>query len=86
MLSNITTELSPGIIFISPVVVAIEIVLSPMLRLSEAKSVGIPHSPEPSPSDTHVCPVIPGELIPYSTFSDDKTPSSVRSVKFESNA
>ena len=34
VLSNITTELSPGMIFISPVVVAIEIVLSPLLRLS----------------------------------------------------
>ena len=69
LLSNLIIELSPGIIFISP---------------SDKRLAGTPHWPDPSPSEIHDCPIDPGELIPYSTFSEDKTPSSVRSVKFES--
>ena len=82
---NLITDLSPGKIFISPNDVAIDMELSPSVRLSDASCVGTPQVPDPSPSDIHDCPVLPAELIPNSTFSEDKIPSSVRSVRLESN-
>ena len=46
---------------------------------------GIPHSPDPSPSEIQDSPVDPSEVIPNSTLLADRIPSSTRSVKFESN-
>ena len=48
-------------------------------------AVGIPHSPEPSPSEIQDSPTDPSEVIPNSTLEAERTPSSTRSVKLESN-
>ena len=52
--------------------------------LSASIAVGFPQAPVPSPSEIHVWPESPTEEIPYSTLLADSTPSSTRSVRFES--
>ena len=84
VLSITTTALSPGVIFIPPFVVSKTIAVSPIIISSAAIAVGIPHSPEPSPSDIHDCPVTPSEVMPNSTLLDESIPSSTRSVRLES--
>ena len=51
VLSNTTEEPSAGTILISPSVVIIFISPSPVIISSALIAVGMPHSPEPSPSD-----------------------------------
>ena len=51
VLSSTTEEPSAGTILISPSVVIIFISPSPAIISSAAIAVGMPHSPEPSPSD-----------------------------------
>ena len=84
MLSKITADSSSGIIFISPEFVLIKIFPSPTIISSAAMAVGIPHVPEPSPSDIHDSPAVPLDVTPNSTLLADNIPSSTRSVKFES--
>ena len=70
---------------IPPFIVCMEIFPSPIMISSAATDAGLPHVPAPSPSDIHVCPESPAEEIPYSTLLAERSPSSTRSVKFESN-
>ena len=70
---------------IPPFIVCMEIFPSPIMISSAATDAGFPHVPAPSPSDIHVCPESPAEEIPYSTLLAERSPSSTRSVKFESN-
>ena len=54
VLSSTTEEPSAGTILISPSVVIIFISPSPAIISSALIAVGMPHSPEPSPSDIQV--------------------------------
>ena len=53
VLSITTTAFSAGVIFMPPFVVCKTMEVSPIIISSAAIAVGIPHSPEPSPSDIH---------------------------------
>ena len=70
---------------IPPFIVCIDILPSPITISSAAIEDGFPHVPAPSPSDIHVCPESPADEIPYSILLAERSPSSTKSVKFESN-
>ena len=53
VLSKTIEEPAAGTIFTSPPVVIILTSPTPAIISSAARAVGIPHSPEPSPSDIH---------------------------------
>ena len=85
VLSNRIEAPSSGSILMPPEVVWILILESPAIISSAIIAEGIPHSPEPSPSDIQDSPEDPCEVIPYSTLLAERIPSSTKSVKFESN-